>query len=506
MAKVKKESKSAAAPSKASSKPSSKPIETVKAGRVAKPVESGKKTAKDVAKKVEKKSKKSKKEPTPEPSSESEDGEDTSASSASSDDESMEVDTKAKPKTNGAAKAVNKKDESDSDSDASSDSDSEEEAPAKKPAAPKTNGASKAAQDDDESSDSSDSEEGGAKVNGKAAATSDESDASDSEASSASDSDEAEAKAGAGAEDASSDESSSDQEEEVIKTEQPVNKKRKASETVTPAGKKLKVTVEGQQKDATANLFVGNLSFNIDEEWLTREFEEFGQLKGVRIITDRESGRSKGFGYVEFEDVTDAVAAFEGKNGADVDGRAIRVDMSNPRPEPGQGQTPQQRSSERAQRYGDAPKEPSTTLFVGNLSFNADESAVSASFEEFGSINAVRLPTDRETGDYKGYGYVEMGNLDEAKAAFEGLQGAEIAGRAIRLDYATPKSNDSPRGGFGGRGGGRGGFGDRGGRGGRGGRGRGGFNDRGRGRGGGRGGGSFNRGGFGDFSGKKTTF
>lgn len=42
------------------------------------------------------------------------------------------------------------------------------------------------------------------------------------------------------------------------------------------------------------NLFVGRLSYNIDEEWLTREFESFGELSGVRVITDRDSGRSKG--------------------------------------------------------------------------------------------------------------------------------------------------------------------------------------------------------------------
>ena len=128
----------------------------------------------------------------------------------------------------------------------------------------------------------------------------------------------------------------------------------------------------------------------------------------------------------------------------------------------------------------------------------------------------IRLPTDRETGAPKGFGYVEMESIEEATAAFEALQGADMAGRALRLDYAgaRPENNDSPRGGrggFGGRGGGRGGFGDRGGRGG--GRGRGGFGDRGgRGGRGGRGdrGGSSsrgtNRGGFGDFSGKKTTF
>lgn len=64
--------------------------------------------------------------------------------------------------------------------------------------------------------------------------------------------------------------------------------------------------------------------------------------------------------------------------------------------------TPQQRSSDRAQRYGDQPKEPSTTLFVGNVSFEASQDMIYETFAEFGTVQGVRLPTDRETGALKG--------------------------------------------------------------------------------------------------------
>jgi nucleolin len=510
MAKDKKGSK-AAAPAPVDSKP----IKSVKAGRVTKPVESAKSAAKNVAKKIEKTAngKKSKRAPTP---SESEDS--TSESSASSEDESeseSEAEEPVKPKTNGTAKAAAAKDDDSSDA-SDSDSESEEEtAPTK---SVKTNGAAKNATDDDSSDASSSDEEAEApKTNGTAKTGSKDDDSDDSESDSdedsESDSDEDDAEdANAGAngkvadddDDDEDDDSSSDEEE--AKVDEPATKKRKAEESIGQTPKKSKVLVNGEQKDVTPNLFVGNLSFNVDEEWLSREFEEFGQLKGVRVITDRDSGRSKGFGYVEFEDASSGLAAFEAKNGAELDGRPLRVDFSIPRPERGAGQTPQQRSSDRAARFGDVPKEPSANLFVGNLSFDADESAVTEAFEEYGSIKGVRLITDKDTGNFKGFGYVEMSSIEEAQAAFEALQGAEVAGRPIRLDYASAKpSNESGgRGGFGGgRGGGRGGFNDRG-RGGRGGRG--GFNDRGRGGRGGRGGGSFNRGGFGDFSGKKTTF
>lgn len=208
------------------------------------------------------------------------------------------------------------------------------------------------------------------------------------------------------------------------------------------------------------------------------------------------------FGYVEFSSADEAAAALEGKNGVELDGRALNVDFSNPRP------SNDQRQETRRKQYSDQLSEPSDTLFVGNLSFDAGQDAVTQAFEPHGQPTSVRIPTDMETGNYKGFGYVTFGSVDEARAALEAMQGQYIEGRPVRLDFSQPRPQNSGsprggRGGFGGRGG-RGDFGGRG-RGGRGGRG--GFGDRG-GRGGSRGGrgASTNRGGFGDFAGKKTTF
>lgn len=481
----------AAAPVK--EKKSSK-TDAVKSGRVTKATEKPKavaeKTAKKTAEKVKKSSKKSKKEPTPEPSSSEE------SSESESEDESSSSDSSESEAEKPAAKK-----EASSDSDSSSDSESEDEKPAPKAAKKEDKKDAKKEESSDSSSDSDSSEsEAEAKDTEMKDADSSDSDSSDS------DSDEKPA-AKKDSSDSDSDSDSSSDDEEEKKEEEVPSKKRKAEEAAEPAQKKIKVVVNGEEKEATANLFVGNLSWNIDEEWLTREFEEFGELQGVRIITDRDSGRSKGFGYVEFTNAENGAKALEARNGYELDGRGLRVDFSAPRD--ANAQTPQQRQNDRAAKFGDVKNPPAQTLFVGNISFEADESTLTEYFQEHGSINSIRLPTDRETGAPKGFGYVEMGSIEEAQAAFEALQGADVAGRPIRLDYAAPRDNNNAgggrggfggdRGGRGGRGGGRGGFGDRGGRGGgRGGRG-------GAPRGGGRGG-SFNRGGFGDFSGKKVSF
>ncbi|KAF2270483.1 RNA-binding domain-containing protein, partial [Lojkania enalia] len=248
------------------------------------------------------------------------------------------------------------------------------------------------------------------------------------------------------------------------------------------------------------NLFVGNLSWNVDEEWLNREFEKFGEILGVRIITDRDTGRAKGFGYVEFATSEAAKNAQAEMHQFELDGRPLNVDFSTPRQN---NQGAKDRGNDRAKRFGDQRSPPSNTLFIGNISFDATNDMVGEAFQEFGTITRVSLPTDRETGNPKGFGYVDFSTVEEATAALEALNGTDIAGRSIRIDFAGARDNNGGgRGGFGGSRGDRGGRGGRGGFGGRGGGGRGGARG---GRGGGRGG-STNRGGFGDFKGSKVTF
>lgn len=78
-------------------------------------------------------------------------------------------------------------------------------------------------------------------------------------------------------------------------------------------------------------LFVGNLSFNLSDEDLEKAFAEFGEVTSARIIRDRETNRSKGFGFVEYEDDAAADAAIEKMEGHEVDGRPLRVNEARPR-------------------------------------------------------------------------------------------------------------------------------------------------------------------------------
>jgi RNA recognition motif-containing protein len=96
------------------------------------------------------------------------------------------------------------------------------------------------------------------------------------------------------------------------------------------------------------------------------------------------------------------------------------------------------------------------SIYVGNLSYEVTQDTLSAVFAEYGSVKRVQLPTDRETGRLRGFGFVEMGTEAEEAAAIEALDGAEWMGRDLKVNKAKPKED---RGGsFGGnRGGGYGG-------------------------------------------------
>lgn len=320
-------------------KPEKGLLNKVKDGGVTKAVQATKAKGKEVAKAVvgteDKKSKKQKKakEPTPEPESESESEpesaeEDESSESSDSDNEvGTKLAVNGKSKTNGVTKPT---EESDSDESESSE-DSDDETPAALP-----NGAKVAdsSDEDDSEEDSDDSEDKKPALPLKKKADDSESE-DDSDASDESDEDEAPAKAKGGVpagelrsirvtpyrksnaipvsgkakaaskvdaenedseedsdEDSSEEESDEDEEEE--KPAAPISKKRKAEEESPFAAKKNKAEASATTEANGTNLFVGNLSWNVDEDWLSKEFGEFGELSGVRIVYDRQTNRSKG--------------------------------------------------------------------------------------------------------------------------------------------------------------------------------------------------------------------
>jgi RNA recognition motif-containing protein len=93
-------------------------------------------------------------------------------------------------------------------------------------------------------------------------------------------------------------------------------------------------------------------------------------------------------------------------------------------------------------------------LYVGNLPYSATESALAEKFAASGTVESCKLITDRDTGQSKGFGFVEMASNGEAQAAIDNLNGTDYDGRPIKVNEAKPQQKRSGNGGRGGYGGG----------------------------------------------------
>lgn len=81
------------------------------------------------------------------------------------------------------------------------------------------------------------------------------------------------------------------------------------------------------------------------------------------------------------------------------------------------------------------------SIYVGNLNYEVTKEDLTTVFEEYGTVSRVSLPSDRETGRPRGFGFVEMSSEEEETAAIESLDGAEWMGRELRVNKARPREN-----------------------------------------------------------------
>lgn len=84
------------------------------------------------------------------------------------------------------------------------------------------------------------------------------------------------------------------------------------------------------------------------------------------------------------------------------------------------------------------------SIYIGNLSYEVTQENLKEVFAEYGTVDRVQLPTDRETGQPRGFGFVEMATEDQETAAIEALDGAEWMGRNLKVNKAKPREDKKP--------------------------------------------------------------
>ncbi|CAK9878021.1 unnamed protein product [Sphagnum jensenii] len=184
-------------------------------------------------------------------------------------------------------------------------------------------------------------------------------------------------------------------------------------------------------------LYVGNLPWTCDSQQLAEIFQDCGTVELVEVIYDRETSRSRGFGFVTMASQAEASAAKQTLDGYMLGGRSLTVSFpqsNRDRPRP-----PPRREFGGGNGVGAGSFDSGNKLFVGNLSWGVDDASLQNMFSRYGTVVDARVVYDRETGRSRGFGFVTLSNAEEVNEAIQNMDGADFDGRQIRVNLAGDK-------------------------------------------------------------------
>ncbi|KAJ6838162.1 putative RNA-binding protein 39 isoform X1 [Iris pallida] len=189
---------------------------------------------------------------------------------------------------------------------------------------------------------------------------------------------------------------------------------------------------EADQERDQRTVFVYQICLKADERQVYEFFSSAGKVRDVRIIMDRNSGRSKGVGYVEFYDAMSVPMAIS-LSGQPLLGQAVMVKPSEAEKNLIQPTSAAVVAGGLTMPYSGGLRR----LYVGNLHSNITEDQLRQVFEPFGALELVQLPLDPETGHCKGFGFIQFARLEDARNA-QSLNGQlDIAGRTVKVSAVT---------------------------------------------------------------------
>ncbi|KAM4563078.1 RNA-binding protein 39b isoform 4-T6 [Odontesthes bonariensis] len=214
----------------------------------------------------------------------------------------------------------------------------------------------------------------------------------------------------------------------------PIRKRSKSRSPVKKEKSPVRQPIDNltpEERDART-VFCMQLAARIRARDLEDFFSAVGKVRDVRIISDRNSRRSKGIAYIEFVESSSVPLAI-GLTGQRLLGVPIIVQAS---------QAEKNRAAAAANNLQKGSAGP-MRLYVGSLHFNITEEMLRGIFEPFGKIEGIQLMMDSETGRSKGYGFISFADAECAKKALEQLNGFELAGRPMKVGHVTERSDSS---------------------------------------------------------------
>ncbi|XP_008806741.2 polyadenylate-binding protein RBP45 [Phoenix dactylifera] len=195
----------------------------------------------------------------------------------------------------------------------------------------------------------------------------------------------------------------------------------------------------GEKRDDTPDytIFVGDLAADVTDYILQETFRShYSSVKGAKVVTDRITGRSKGYGFVRFGDVNEQTRAMAEMNGMFCSTRPMRIGPATSKKTMGVQPKASFQSATGTQSENDPNN---TTIFVGGLDSNVTEEVLRQVFSPYGELVHVKIPVGKHCG------FVQFANRPCAEEALLMLQGTQLGGQNIRLSWGRSPTNKQPQ-------------------------------------------------------------
>ncbi|KAI9364592.1 hypothetical protein BD770DRAFT_469042 [Pilaira anomala] len=163
-----------------------------------------------------------------------------------------------------------------------------------------------------------------------------------------------------------------------------------------------------------AKIYVGNLSSDIDDDNLKNKFSKYGEITEALVAKDRDSHRSRGYGYVTYAESDDADAAIHAMDQSEWNGHKMFINAS-----------------------------VMPSVFITNLSQRVNDETLRERFSEYGQITESGVVRDRETGLSRGFGFVTYNNQNDANAAVKATNGTEFDSEEISVSIVNIRGEPS---------------------------------------------------------------
>uniref|UniRef100_A0A453BE18 RRM domain-containing protein n=3 Tax=Aegilops tauschii subsp. strangulata TaxID=200361 RepID=A0A453BE18_AEGTS len=187
-------------------------------------------------------------------------------------------------------------------------------------------------------------------------------------------------------------------------------------------------------------IFVGDLAADVTDAMLEEIFKAtYPSVKGANVVTDRATGRSKGYGFVRFGDLNEQTRAMTEMNGVTLSTRQMRIGPAANKKNMGTQQTYSTNGYQSSQ-VNEAANDPNnTTIFVGGLDSNIDENYLRQVFTPYGEVGYVKIPVGKRCG------FVQFTSRACAEQAISALNGSQIGSSNVRLSWGRSQNKQPPQ-------------------------------------------------------------